>query len=328
LGTVLKPARANVAQDSSGPSRPVGHHLPLEVENLNKCYKGGVWANRDIDLTGNAGEILGILGPNGAGKTTLVRQITTELLPTSGTVKILGLDVAHEHTQVKALLGVVPQEATLFYYLTVYQHLRIFAKLRGLIPRDSCVKADQLVEELDLQEHRNVQVGKLSGGLRRRVMVGIAAIAHPPVLVLDEPTTGLDPQSRRSLWSMLGRYREDGALVLLTTHSMEEAEVLCDRVGIIQGGRLLALDTVSQLRSNYGLQFKVTYFPDQSNFDGPSSSGLTKEGTTLYGADDRELVARVQGLGIQQFSVMQTNLEDVYLAMTGGTKEFTEEFND
>ena len=145
-------------------------------------------------------------------------------------------------------------------------------------------------------------------------MVGIAAVARPPVLVLDEPTTGLDPQSRRNLWSLLERYREDGAFVLLTTHSMEEAEVLCDRVGIIQSGRLLALDTVPQLRSKHGLQFKATYFPD----------GSTGECTTLYGADDQELVARVQGMGVQQFSVMQTNLEDIYLAMTGGTEVFND----
>ena len=281
---------------------------PLVVRNLNKRYKGGIWANRDINLTGNRAEILGILGPNGAGKTTLVRQITTELLPTSGEIRVFGHDVVAEPSIVKRLLGVVPQEGALFDYLTVYQHLRIFAKLRGLTPRDSCSQAEQLIEGLGLLDHRDVPVGKLSGGLRHRVMVGIATTARPPVMVLDEPTTGLDPQSRRNLWSLLRSYREEGAFVLLTTHSMEEAEALCDRVGIIQGGRFLAVDTVAKLRANQGFQFKITYFPNES----------TREGVTLYGADDQELVARVREMGFQQFSVGPTNLEDVYLAMTGG----------
>jgi len=311
LGGVWSRRRPVVAQQPKGPS--IGMEgPPLEVRNLSKCYQGDVWANRDINLTGNPGEILGILGPNGAGKTTLVRQITAELLPTSGSVSVLGHDVIREPTKVKAMLGVVPQEATLFDYLTVYQHLRIFAKLRGLPPRAAVIRADQLIKVLDLVEHRNMAVAKLSGGLRRRVLVGIAAIARPPVMVLDEPTTGLDPQSRRNLWSLLRRHREEGAFVLLTTHSMEEAEALCDRVGIIRGGRLLVVDTVANLCANHGFQFKITYFP----------CGTTGDGVTLYGADSQELIARIQEMGIQQFSVGRTNLEDVYLAMTGGTDEF------
>jgi len=307
LDTTSKPEHVTVPRNLPDSSLPVGS-IPLEVRSLSKRYKGGVWANRDINLTGNPGEILGILGPNGAGKTTLVRQITTELLPTSGSIHVLGHDVVREPSKVKASLGVVPQESGLFDYLTVYQHLRIFAKLRGLKPLESGAKAEQLIQDLDLIEHRNVPVANLSGGLRRRLLVGIAALAQPPVMVLDEPTTGLDPQSRRNLWSALRTYREQGAFVLLTTHSMEEAEALCDRVGIIQEGRLLVLDTVEGLRANYGLQFKVTYFPN----------GSARDGVTLYGADDQELVARVRGMGFQQFFVGRTNLEDVYLAVTGG----------
>ena len=283
--------------------------VPLLVQNLSKRYRGGVWANWEINLTGNPGEILGILGPNGAGKTTMVRQITTELLPTSGSVRVLGYDVVHDPNHVKSLLGIVPQEAVLFNYLTVYQHLRIFANLRGLTPKESRAKAEQLIEDLDLMEHRDVPVSDLSGGLKRRVLVGIASAARPPVMVLDEPTTGLDPQSRRNLWSLLRMYRDEGALVLLTTHSMEEAEALCDRVGIIQGGRLLVVDTVANLLANHGFQFKITYLPNES----------IRDGVTLYGANDQELVSKVRGMGIQQFSLGRTNLEDVYLALTGDT---------
>ena len=131
-------------------------------------------------------------------------------------------------------------------------------------------------------------------------------------MVLDEPTTGLDPQSRRNLWGLLRRARERGALVLLTTHSMEEAEALCDRVGIIQDGKVLALETVSNLRANHGFQFKVTYYPNVAQ----------SEQATIYGADDQELVAKMKEKGIQQFSVGKTSLEDVYLNMTGGLEGF------
>ena len=288
----------------------------LVVENLCKQYAGGVLANQDISLTGSSGEILGILGPNGAGKTTLVRQITTELLPTSGSVTILGYDAIAEPNVAKSFLGVVPQEATLFDYLTVHQHLRIFAKLRGVHPRESGDVADRLIEQLDLTEHRNVEIKHLSGGLRRRVLLGIAATGRPAVMVLDEPTTGLDPQSRRNLWSLLRKTRKDGALVLLTTHSMEEAEALCDRVGIIQSGKVLALDTVPNLLTNYGFQFKATYFHSGSAVK-PNSQPVT-----MYGADDQELVAIMKEKGINQFSVKNTSLEDVYLNMTGGLEGF------
>ena len=287
---------------------------PLVVHDLCKRYQGGVQANQDINFTGNPGEILGILGPNGAGKSTLVRQITTELLPTSGNISVFGHDVTLESTRVKNLLGVVPQEVTMFDYLTAFQHLRIFAKLRGLSSGSASLRADQLIEELDLVEHRDVAVANLSGGLRRRVLVGIAAVAHPPVMVLDEPTTGLDPQSRRNLWSLLRKHRENGAFVLLTTHSMEEAQALCDRVGIIRGGRLLVMDTIESLCANHGYRFKITYRKDE----------ISRDVATIYGDDDQELVTSIRALGIQQFSVGQTNLEDVYLAMTGGVDEFDE----
>ena len=285
---------------------------PLVVSNLNKIYKGGLQANADINMTATSNEILGVLGPNGAGKTTLIRQITTELTPTSGDIQILGKSVVSEPAAVKALLGIMPQEATLFEYLTVHQHLRIFAKLRGISAKEAGKRADELTKDLDLLAYRNIVISNLSTGLKQRVLVGIAAISHPPVLVLDEPTTGLDPQSRRTLWSLLREYQRSGAFVLLTTHSMEEAEALCDRVGIIKDGRLLALDTVDNLRVNNGFEFKITYYPN----------GTNTKGTTVYGTDDQELVAQMNALEVKQFTVSRTTLEDIYLALTGGLDEF------
>ena len=288
-------------------AEPTGTPVPLVVEDLHKKYRNGTWANRGISLQAFPGEVLGILGPNGAGKTTLVKQITTELLPTSGRVRVFGHDVALEAPAVKALLGVVPQEASPFEYFTVRQHLVIFAKLRGLHPRRARIRAEELIAELQLRDHRDMPVDKLSGGLRRRVLLGLAALAQPPLMVLDEPTTGLDPRSRRDIWSMVERYKQMGATVILTTHYMDEAEALCDRVEIIQQGSLLAMDTIPNLRAAYGYQYKVTY----------TCNGSQAEGGTLYGAGDGELVDRARALGATGYSVARTSLEDVYLALTG-----------
>ena len=281
--------------------------MPLVVERLDKRYRRGVHANRDISFEAHQGEILGILGPNGAGKTTLVRQITTELLPTSGEIRVFGVDAVADPIGVKNLMGIVPQEAQLFDMLTVRETLRIFGKLRGLSGRDVKRRVDEIISELRLDAHRNVVNVKLSGGLKRRVMVGMAALADPGLIVLDEPTTGLDPQSRRDLWNLVREHRSRGAAILMTTHYMEEAEELCDRVGIISNGRLLALDSVEGLKSAHGYDFKVTY----------SSNGENGAKETIYGKDDHDLVERVRAMDVRQFSVGRTTLEDVYLALTG-----------
>ena len=225
---------------------------PLVVAGICKQYGGGLRANEDISFGIEPGEILGILGPNGAGKTTLVRQITTELMPTSGSIRVFGVDVVADPIKVKNMMGIVPQEGMLYPSLTVAQTFRIFGKLRGLNNRNARTRADELITDLRLEEHRIVICENLSGGLKRRVLVGIAALGNPGLIVMDEPTTGLDPQARRDLWALLREYRDRGSTILLTTHYMEEAETLCDRVGIIQRGRLLALDTVQNLRAAHG----------------------------------------------------------------------------
>ena len=279
----------------------------LEVEGLNKRYRDGTWANREISFRVAQGELVGILGPNGAGKTTLVRQITTELIPTSGSVLVLGRDAVSDPDSVKPMLGVVPQEANLYWGLTVFHHLRLFGRLRGLSRRDARARADHVIESLRLQEHRDRPIEALSGGLKRRVIVGVAALARPSLMVLDEPTTGLDPESRRDVWSFIRQYRSEGTTVLLTTHYMEEAETLADRVAIIHEGRLMALDTVDGLRAAHGLEFKVTF----------SRGDATGEPEAVYGSDDGALVERVRAMGVRQYAVSRANLEDVYLALTG-----------
>lgn len=286
--------------------------LPLVVRDLHKHYSNGVKANRGISFIGYPGEILGILGPNGAGKSTLVRQITTELLPTSGSITVFGRDVVSESLGVKRTLGIMPQEAALFGYLTVYQHIRIFGKLRGLSAKESVRRTEKLIDTLDLTHYRDIPVEKLSGGLMRRVLVAIASLDCPPVMVLDEPTTGLDPQSRRNLWTQVRKTRDAGSFVLLTTHSMEEAETLCDRVGIINDGHLLKLDTIPNLRAELEYQFKVTYLAGDTQGN-PQN---------IYGTNEQELVEKVRKIGVHNFSVSRTNLEDVYLSLTGELSGF------
>ena len=285
------------------PLNAVARPPPIEVRNLDKRYKDGPQANRDISLTVNWGEALGVLGPNGAGKTTLVRQITTELIPTSGQVRVVGIDAVANPDDAKARIGVVPQEARLFDGLSVYQHLRVLGVLRGLSRRDARERADELIEELDLTAHRDFNSERLSGGLRRRLLVGIAMTAQPEVLILDEPTVGLDVESRQRLWEVLQSYRQRDAAVLLTTHYMEEAETLCDRIGIIQDGRLISLDTIGNLRSAIGHEYKLVY--------------ETPEGRqTVFGDDHLDLAAQLRAQGIDEYAVMRTSLEDVYLALT------------
>ena len=283
--------------------RTPGRPPPIEIRNLSKQYKDGPHANQDISLTLNWGEALGVLGPNGAGKTTLVRQITTELVPTSGEVRVVGIDAVANPDDAKSRIGVVPQEARLFDGLSVYRHLRIFGVLRGLSRRDARERADELIEELDLTAHRDFTSERLSGGLRRRLLVGIAMMAQPDVLILDEPTVGLDVESRQRLWEVLQSYRQRDAAVLLTTHYMEEAETLCDRIGIIQDGRLISLDTIANLRASIGHEYKLVY----ESPEGPQ---------TVFGDDHLDLAARLRSQGIDEYAVMRTSLEDVYLALT------------
>ena len=277
----------------------------MRIEGVSKRYADGTWANREVSLTINQGEIVTLLGPNGAGKTTLVRQITTELLPTSGEIRVLGHDPVSEPNAVKALLGVVPQDAGLYWDLSAKQHFRLLGKMRGLPGRRARARADELVRSLGLEEHADKATQTLSSGLKRRVMIGIATCAEPPILVLDEPTTGLDPEARRDLWALIREYRREGRTVLLTTHYMEEAEALSDRTGIILKGRLAAIYTLQNLRAAHNLEFKITFRRDGSH----------DEDESIFGLDDGELVNRVRSMGVTEYSVSRATLEDVYLTL-------------
>jgi ABC-type multidrug transport system ATPase subunit len=280
----------------------------IEIRGLTKRYRTGVVANSAIDLDVLAGSVLGLLGPNGAGKTTLVRQLTGELLPTAGSIVVGGIDVARDPLRAKALMGVVPQEAGTFDVLKVEEHLLIFGRLHGLSRRAAHERADQMLLDLDLQAHRAKRSMELSGGLKRKLLVGMALMSRPPILVLDEPTTGLDPNARREVWSVVRSLRSEGATVLLTTHYMEEAEALCSRVAILGAGRILADGTVEEIRSLCRNRFKATYEED----------GHTR---TLYGGTHQAVVAEVERLGLTEYAVMKTSLEDLYIELTAKAPE-------
>jgi ABC-2 type transport system ATP-binding protein len=226
----------------------------VSVRGLVKRYKDGTEANRGINLDLRRGEIMAILGPNGAGKTTFLRQVTTELRPTSGRVLVFGIDPAVEPERARRMMGITPQEAGLFDSLRLQDHLQLFARLKGLSHRAAAAAAARTIEELDLAADARRRVGTLSGGQRRRVLLGLALVGQPPLLVLDEPTTGLDPAARRALWGILRRAVAEGASVILSTHSMEEAERLSDRVGIIVAGRLIVCATVTDLTARAALE--------------------------------------------------------------------------
>jgi ABC-2 type transport system ATP-binding protein len=221
--------------------------IAISARGLVKQYRDGTVANRGIDLEVRAGEIVAIMGPNGAGKTTFLRQLTTELRPTSGSISIFGIDAVACPDRAKRLMGITPQEAGVFESLTVRQHLELFGRLKGLDARESARATLQIVSDLGLDADISRRVGSLSTGQRRRILIGLALLGKPPLLVLDEPTTGLDPVSRQNIWRVLRRVVAEGATLLLSTHYAEEAERLSDRIGIISGGLLAAFGTVRQL---------------------------------------------------------------------------------
>jgi ABC-2 type transport system ATP-binding protein len=223
--------------------------MAVEVLNLVKRYPKMPFNSVDsISFSIRQGEVLGILGPNGAGKTTTVGMLTTRILPTSGTVKIMGYDVVSQPIQVKKRLAVVPQQSNLDQHLRVRDILTYHAAYHGISRLERDTMADQRLEEFGLSKRKYEKLGHYSGGMGQRVMIARALMHRPDVLFLDEPTNRLDPQSRLFLWERIQQLKKRGITILLTTHDMQEAELLCDRIAIMDRGRILVLDTASELK--------------------------------------------------------------------------------
>lgn len=221
----------------------------IEVENLTKSYENRKVVD-GISFFVNKGEIFGLIGPNGAGKTTTVKILTTLVKPDSGKVLISGFNLLTQAQKIKKIIGVVPQENNLDKDLTVYENLLIY----GLLHKVENLKKriEEVLKLVDLWERRDALVSSLSGGMQRRLVIARSFLPDPPILFLDEPTAGLDPQIRKFIWEIIRKNKAKGKTIILTTHYIEEAETLCDRVGIIHKGRLIALGTPAELKEKLG----------------------------------------------------------------------------
>ena len=312
---------------------PVGEDAVIVTSGLTKVYPGDILAVDHLDLVVGRGEIFGLLGPNGAGKTTTAGMLTTRVIPTSGTALVGGIDVVRHPAQAKRLIGVVPQTNTLDRSLTVWENLYFHGRFFGMDARTARVEADHLLEQFRLTERSSAPVQALSGGMAQRLMVARAVMHRPSILFLDEPTAGLDPQSRIALWEVLGDLHVDGQTILLTTHYMEEADQLCDRVAIIDQGRVVALDTPAHLKGSIGADttVRVTATGDLAALAGvlrAEIAGAT-EATVLDGAVMLGVhgatgvlpavvqVAERHGFTVTDLSLSETTLETVFITLTG-----------
>ncbi len=222
----------------------------IVIDGLAKKYEN-VTAVDGLSLQVEYGELFGLLGPNGAGKTTTINVLCGLLDPTKGSVQVGGHDITKEPTNVKEIIGVCPQETAIYTYLTGMENVQFFGNLHAMSPDNLRKRSRDLLERLGLLEDANRSAGKYSGGMRRRLNIAIALVHDPQIVFLDEPTVGMDVQSRHAVWDFIRQLKTRGKTVVLTTHYMEEAEELCDRVGIIDHGKLIALDAPRNLNSRF-----------------------------------------------------------------------------
>jgi len=307
----------------------------IEVESLVKDFKGGVRAVDGIDLEVAPGEIYGFLGPNGAGKSTTVLVLTTLLPPTSGHARVAGLDVMRQGAEVRRAIGASLQESALDPFLTGREHMRLQSALHGLGREQGERRGTELLERVGLTDAADRKVGGYSGGMKRRLDLGLALVHEPRLLFLDEPTTGLDPQSRAALWDEVRRLANDGVTVFLTTQYLEEADVLADRVGIIDRGRIVAEGTPGELKASIGRP-SVEAIPANPQDADRLASVLGRFGEQAAaspggvavrlpeGVGDLAEIVRVldaEGIRIADLRLHAPTLDDVFLAKTGRSLE-------
>jgi lipooligosaccharide transport system ATP-binding protein len=302
----------------------------VEARAVSKRFGERLAVDR-IDLDVPAGTCFGLLGPNGAGKTTTLRMIYGVTRPSAGTVRVFGLDVAREQRAVRARLGVTLQENVLIEEISPLDNLRVFGRYHLLGGAALARRIDELVELLELRSHLAVKVKHLSGGFKRRLAIALSLLNRPALLVLDEPTTGLDPAVRQSIWSRVRGLRAGGATVLLTTHYMDEAERLCDRVAIISAGRIVAEDTPARLiRDRLGREaVELECAPQEETrllgaFPHPVHRLRVGGRLMLFLDDAAALVEHLRqrdGGDHRTLVVRPANLEDVFLSLAGTSLE-------
>jgi ABC-2 type transport system ATP-binding protein len=225
----------------------------ISIDGLTKDY-GDVRAVDGLTLTIPEAEVFGLLGPNGSGKTTTINCLTGLLKPNAGTVAVEGYDVQTQVREARGVMGVSPQETAVYPYLTGRENVELFGQLYAVPKARLRGRVDYVIEKVGLVDEAGGKVGRYSGGMKRRVSIAMALVADPKVVLLDEPTVGMDPQSRRAIWDFVMELKDGGKTILLTTHYMEEAEEICDRVGVIDHGKLIELGTPPSLKSKYAAE--------------------------------------------------------------------------
>ena len=293
--------------------------VAVAVKQLKKAF-GPVQALAGIDLEVRQGEFFGLLGPNGAGKTTLISILAGLTRADSGTAAVMGHDVITDYRMSRRCLGMVPQELVFDPFFTVRETLRFQAGYFGLRKSDDWI--DEILAKLDLTSRANANMRSLSGGMKRRVLVGQALVHKPPVIVLDEPTAGVDVGLRQSLWAFVRRLNQDGHTIILTTHYLEEAEELCGRIAMLKAGRVVALEDKQTLLHGYtGVTIRITAPAAPAAFAGKL---VRREGDVLFFnlehyAQLEQLLAayRTEGIRFTDLALQEADLEDVFLRIMG-----------
>ena len=303
----------------------------IEVENLVKKF-GDVTAVDGISFKVRKGEIFGFLGPNGAGKTTTINILIGLSLPSSGTAKIAGLDVTKHSVEVKKSLGIAAQDAYFDHHLSIKDNLFYHGLLYGLPRKELKKRVDTALQWSNLEKYRNKKFQQLSGGMQKRLVVARAMLSDPEILLLDEPTTGLDPQTRRQVWEFIKNLKEEGKTVLLTTHYMEEADILCDRIAIIDHGRIIARGTPNELKKmlDKNITIEITLNPEVINNhiekdlnDMPGVNYVEMKSNRIrIGVNDDTIVEQVLKslfikTKISEINIIRPTLDDVFLHLTG-----------
>ncbi len=307
----------------------VGADIPaIEITDLCKTF-GSFKAVDNLTLTVKQGEIFGLLGPNGSGKTTTINMVSGLSLPTSGTVRVMGYDVRHEARKVRQILGSVPQETALYEELTAWANMDFHADLFGIPRKEKKERITRILELVQLLDRKNSRVGTFSGGMKRRLALGRALLHEPQLIYLDEPTLGVDVQARRVIWDYILSLREQGKTVLITTNYLEEAQALCERLAIIDQGKLIAVDTPQHLKQTYGgsvieletaqpiaavneiraLEGVKEVVQDKAHLK------ITTEGTSNVVPQIINITS--QEGDIRDISVREPNLDEIFLQLTG-----------
>jgi ABC-2 type transport system ATP-binding protein len=309
----------------------------IQAKNLQKSY-GNHEVLKGIDFSVKRGTMLALLGPNGAGKTTTVRILSTLLGFNGGSVIIEGNDVAADPDKVRQIIGLTGQSAAVDEMLTGRENLVMMGRLYHLTKKSAQARAEELLEEFDLVEAAGRPLKTYSGGMRRRLDLAVSLIATPPIIFLDEPTTGLDPRSRLAMWDIINRLKENGATILLTTQYLEEADQLADSIIVIDGGKVIAEGTARDLKAKVGKDHLVLSFDDKKSYD--AAKKLLK--TNMTESDDKDLTLTViihdtntdvlktletlsrGGAKFASMAIHKPTLDDVFMSLTGKQKAETE----